>query len=108
MDRIQTLEFRAGGGSPEDSARASGVESVLIVAWRDRLRDLALHLYSGLVCNQQVLSASSPDFGRRQSSRKHTDGRMHEKSVNPVFGHRELSIVEVVDVDGYSIGKGSE
>jgi len=84
------------------------VKSILIVARRDCFGDLALHFDSAVVCDQQILSTLGFDLGCRQGRGKHTDRGMNQQTVHPVLAGGELSVVVVVDVDSYSIGKSRE
>jgi hypothetical protein len=105
---IQPFELGTGGGSSKNAARPSGVKTIFIVAGRNCLRDLAFHLDSGMVGDEQILPAVACDLRGRQCRRKHANGGMHEQTVYAIFGGSELSIVEVIHMDGDAISEGGE
>ena len=84
------------------------MKSVFIVAGRDRFRYLAFHFHTKLVSQEEIFATLAAHFSRSQRCRQHAHRGMHQQSIDAVFAHSELCVVEVVDVNRNSVGKGSK
>ena len=108
VNSVQTLEPRACGGPPKDTTGAGGMKSVFIVAGRDRFRYLAFHFHTKLVSQEEIFATPAAHFSRSQRCRQHAHRGMHQQSIDAVFAHSELCVVEVVDVNRNSVGESSK
>src|SRR5262249_23987341 len=98
---------RAGTG-PERADRPGRVEAGVVVAGRDRLRHLRLHLDADEVGQKQRRPVRAVLLGQRKGGRQHRRGRVGQQPVHPVRQHGQLGVVVVVGVDAYPVEEGGE
>src|SRR5438105_13337158 len=84
------------------------MKSIFIVARRNCLGNFALHFDPAVVGNQQIFPTLAFHLSSSQSRGEDADRGMGQQTIHPVLGDGELSVVVVVDVDSYSVGKSRE
>jgi hypothetical protein len=102
---IVAAQFGKGGRRSENSAGASGMKTVAIVAREDGLGDLAFHFHSDVIGEQQIAPSLAFRLRRCQRGSQGCHGRMSEKPIYAVFRNGQLGIVIVVGVDRDAIEK---
>ena len=103
MCRIEAAQLGTRHCPSKNSTGAGGVETVLVVAGRNRFRDFGFDLHAEVVSKHKVFSALASGFGQSESGRQHGNRRMNQKPVNAVLGRRELRVVEIIDVNRHTI-----
>src|SRR5579871_880125 len=93
------VQFHGRSSSSERAAGSRGVESVLVMAGEDGLRDFGFDLDADMVSQQEIASGSLAFFGDGQGRRQARGRGMSQQAVNAVFSHSQLRIVIVVGVD---------
>ena len=105
---VESEQFRGGCRGADRTAGRGAVEAVLIVTRHDRLGHLAFDLDADLIRGHQVATAFVIPLGERQRRRQRRRRRMREQAVDAILGNGELSVVEVVGVDGNPVGERGE
>src|SRR6267378_3425328 len=73
LQHIQPSQLRASRGAPERSTRAGGMKTLVVVAWRDGLGNLAFDLHADVVSQHEVFPGSPSQLTNRERWWKHTD-----------------------------------
>src|SRR5207244_2012900 len=105
---IEANELCRSRCGTEGSACARGMKSILIVAGRDRFRDLAFHLHAQVVGEHEFLARNISLGGKCQDRGKYGHGRMDQQAVYAVLRGRELRVVKIIGMNRNSIHECGE
>src|SRR5438874_1891537 len=76
--------------------------------WRNRFRDLALDFHAQVISQEHVSSALALNFCSCKCGWKHADRGMDQQSVHSIFTHGQLCVVEIIHVNGNTVGERRE
>ena len=105
---IQASQLGAGRGAAKRSASAGGMKALIVMTGRNGLGNLAFNFHADVVGQHQIFSRSPSQLTDCECWREHSHRGVREKAVNAVLRRGQLRIVEIIGVNGNSVGKRRE
>src|SRR5437016_7972327 len=84
------------------------MKSILIMAGRDGLGDLAFDLNAQMVRKHEFFAGDRSAFSHRKDGWQHRHGWVHQQAIYAIFGGGKLCVVEIIRMNGNTVHKRSE